>query len=120
MKKKRILCVEDSDQIKNLISLVLAKYEVITVKTISDALRLVINEKFDLYIFDFQLIDGTGSDLTFFIRNFDSNTPILFVAGACSINKEEVIMFGANGLVEKGTRNFVDELEQKVSQLLTK
>lgn len=118
--KKRILYIEDNPEISNLISMILSDYEVFSALSMSDGLQRAYDEKFELYLVDYQLPDGTGFDLTLSIRNFNPKTPILFVTGAGSITEEQVIGFGANGLIKKESKMFVHELPQKVSQLLDK
>ena len=118
MSKKRILCVEDAEEICGLISTIFANCEVVTASTAFDALHKAGVEKFDLYLLDHELPDRTGLELTRMIKNFDPETPILFVSGSCSITEEKVINVGAQGLVIKGTTDFIEDLENKVSQAL--
>lgn len=119
MSKKRILYVEDYPELRQLIPLVLTDYEVVPALGMMDGLDLAHDEKFDLYLIDYYLPDGTGFDLTLSIRNFDPQTPILFLSGESSLTEQQIINLGANGLVEKGSDFFVHELSSKISQMLS-
>src|SRR4030095_13622133 len=76
----RILYVEEHSESCELLSLWLSSsgYEVVTVNTISDGLRMAKSENFDAYVLSSWFTDGTGPELCQEIRSFDSNTPIIF------------------------------------------
>jgi DNA-binding response OmpR family regulator len=59
-----------------LISQVLKDYEVTGAHSMDDALKKVTDERFDLYLLDYHLPDGTGLELCLRIRSFDKVTPI--------------------------------------------
>ena len=79
----RILYVEDNDDTRELVSLLLteASYEVVGTQTCVHALRLAQTSQFGLYIVDRELLDGSGLGLCRQLRAFDSRTPILFCSG---------------------------------------
>jgi CheY-like chemotaxis protein len=116
--KKQILCVEDDPDTSGLISFVLGNYRVTDAHRVAEALRRAHAEKFDLYLLDYHLPDGTGIELCLMLRAFDRDTPVLFVTGTSSISETQVIIAGAQGLIRKNT-SFVDELRVRVSQLIT-
>ncbi len=120
MSKKRILCVEDHPDTCELISVILKKYKVVSAYSMEDALRQATLEKFDLYLLDYHLPDGTGLELSLLIKNFDTKTPILFVTGTSSMTEPQAKKIGAQGLIKKGSKNFVEDLENKVDRLLEK
>ena len=64
-KSRRILYIEDHDDTRELVTLLLAQksYEVITGTTIKSGVELAGTEKFDLYLLDSWLPDGSGLDL---------------------------------------------------------
>jgi DNA-binding response OmpR family regulator len=62
-------------------------YEVTTARTLADAVRLAKGERFDLYLLDYLLPDGTAFDLCRLIREFDSVTPALLYAANVSFNR---------------------------------
>ena len=54
------------------------------------------------------------------IKNFDTETPILFFTGTSSMTKEQALTVGAQGLVRKGKASFTDELRKTVSEIIQK
>jgi DNA-binding response OmpR family regulator len=80
--RKRILCVDDSRDTRELYAMVLSDYEVLQAGTMAEALRISRSSLPDLYLLDASLPDGLGIDLCRRIRGFDLNTPIVFVSGA--------------------------------------
>lgn len=119
MKKKRILCVEDHQDMCELITKILDTYEVVGAYSMEDALRRASAEKFDLYLLDYHLPDGTGIELSLLIKNFDADTPILFVTGSSSMTNEQVLNLGGQGLIRKGSVDFIEALHSKVDELLS-
>lgn len=114
------MCVEDNQDICELISTILENYEVFNANSMADALRLSTQKKFDLYLLDYHLPDGTGLELALLIKNFDAKTPILFVTGSTSMREQQAIKIGAQGVVKKGTHTFVKDLKKRVTHLLEK
>jgi CheY-like chemotaxis protein len=51
-----------------------------------------------------------GLELCLLIKNFDTETPILFFTGTGSMTKEQALTIGAQDLVRKGKASFTDEL----------
>jgi CheY-like chemotaxis protein len=80
--RKRILCVEDDEDSSGLMTALfeLLNYQVVIASTSAEGLRMSQNERFDLYLLDSRLPDGTGSELCKQIRSFDWVTPILFLS----------------------------------------
>ena len=116
--KKRILCVDDNSDTRELVSALLKEHEVTSAYSMADAVKRATAERFDLYVLDYHLPDGTGLELCLMLRAFDHDTPMLFVTGTSSITEGQVITAGAQGLVRMGTASFVDDLLSKVSRLL--
>ena len=119
MPKKRILCVDDHHDMCELISTVLKKYEVVNAHSMEDALRQATAEQFDLFLLDYHLPDGTGIELCLLIKNFDTETPILFATGTSSMTNAQALTIGAQGLIRKGGPKFVEELQSKVEEVLS-
>src|SRR5687767_9605475 len=119
MPKKRILCVDDHHDMCDLVSTILKKYEVVNAHSMEDALRQATLEKFDLFLLDYHLPDGTGIELCLLIKNFDTETPILFATGTSSMTKAQALTVGAQGLIKKGSAKFVEELQSTVDELLS-
>ena len=117
--KKRILCVDDDADTREMVTMLLAglaNYEVTTAHTTASALRLVRSGRFDLYLLDDRLPDGTGLDLCERIREFDPHTPILLYVATVSFTWQQVIDAGGQGYVRK--LDGVDALKQTISRLL--
>lgn len=101
---RRILLIEDHEDTRDLITLVLEHedYLVTTDITLAGALKSAATNEFDLYILDTYLPDGSGFDLCERIRMFDSVTPILFYSGAAyDADKLKAIRAGAQGYLVK-------------------
>ena len=81
--KRRILCVDDDDDTRWMLSIMLgqAGYEVKSASGVAEALKLVRTECFDLYLLDRTFADGTGLELCRRIREFDTQTPVVFFSG---------------------------------------
>jgi two-component system OmpR family response regulator len=100
----RILYIEDHDDTRELVTLVLEQRncEVVTGSTIKSGVALAGSEHFDLYLLDSWLPDGSGLDLCRQIREFDKVTPILFYsAAAYEIDRAEAIESGAQAYLIK-------------------
>ena len=67
---------------------------------------------------DYHLPDGTGIELCLLIKNFDAETPILFVTGTSSMVEEQALNIGAQGLIKKNNDHFAEKLSAKVAELL--
>ena len=116
--KKRILCVDDDSSTCDLISYLLKDYEVISVHSVEHGIREASEGGFDLVLLDYHLPDGSGFKLCLFIRQFDRNTPILFITSA-PITENQVVTIGAQGLIKKGddlSSNLVPIVERLLSQ----
>jgi CheY-like chemotaxis protein len=96
----------------------LSDYEIITAFSMADAIKQATAQKFDLYILDYHLPDGTGLELCLMLRGFDRDTPILFATASSSITEAQVITAGAQGLIKKCTTSFSADLPVRVAQLL--
>ena len=118
MKKKRFLCVEDHPDTCELIATILDEFEVISAGSKAEALRKAATLKFNLYLLDYHLPDGTGMELALLIRNFDPETPILFVTGTSSLTEKQAIKIGAQGVIKKSSKTFVEDLTNKAQELL--
>ena len=118
-KSRRILYIEDHDDTRELVTLLLAQksYEVITGSTIASGVALAGAEKFDLYLLDSWLPDGSGLELCKRIRQFDKTTPILFYsAAAYAADSELALNCGAQAYLVKPSQP--TELCDLVSDLI--
>jgi len=100
----RVLYIEDHEDTRELVTLVLEqkRYEVVTGSTIQSGVALACSQRFDLYLLDSWLPDGSGLELCRLIREFDQTTPILFYsAAAYEIDRVEAIKCGAQAYLIK-------------------
>lgn len=117
--KSRVLYIEDHEDTRELVTLLLSQksYEVITGATIESGIALAIAQKFDLYLLDSWLPDGSGLDLCRQIRQFDKTTPILFYsAAAYASDHETALRCGAQAYLIKPSQP--SELCRIVSELI--
>jgi two-component system response regulator ArlR len=118
-KPRRILYIEDHEDTRELVTLLLAQrsYEVITGSTIETGVALAGTEDFDLYLLDSWLPDGSGLDLCERIRQFDKTTPILFYsAAAYAADYDMALKCGAQGYLVKPSQP--SELCDMVTRLI--
>ena len=102
----RVLYIEDHEDTRELVTLVLEQksFEVVTGTTIATGVALAGSQKFDLYLLDSWLPDGSGLDLCKQIRKFDTATPILFYsAAAYEIDRDQALKSGAQAYLVKPT-----------------
>ena len=78
---KDILFVEDDPNIAKTLLFILSKSELTTdhVTSIADAKELFRKEQYGLFLFDIGLADGSGIDLTKFIRKNDSEKQLFLL-----------------------------------------
>jgi len=117
--KRRVLYVEDHEDTRELIAIVLQQkeYEVITVGTVEGGVRLAVEQSFDLYLLDSWLPDGSGLALCRKLREFDQTTPILFYsAAAYELDKNMALTSGAQAYLIKPSQT--SELCDLVSSLI--
>ena len=115
----RVLYVEDHEDTRELITLVLNQksYDVVTGTTCESGIALASEQEFDLYLLDSWLPDGSGLDLCLRIREFDQTTPILFYsAAAYPTDHETALKCGAQGYLIKPSQP--SELCRIVTELI--
>jgi len=117
--KHKILYIEDHEDTRELVTLVLKQqnFEVTSCETIENAVRLAGERRFDLYLLDSWLPDGSGVQLCKQIRQFDLFTPILFYsAAAYEVDRELALNSGAQGYLIKPSSN--SELCELIQSLI--
>ncbi len=117
--KCRILCVDDHEDTSEMLKLLLTSpdYEVHTARTMEEALRLAQTEKFDLYVLDKRLPDGTGLELCQRLHAEAPGIPCIFYTGdAYEIHRQEAFAAGADAYVAKPD---LEGLIKAVEDLLT-
>ena len=90
--KLKVLLVEDNESIIEGLEYLLKKegYDVHIVKTKSQALSYMKNEKIDFALLDVELPDGTGFDICKYIKHI-TDIPVIFVSGR---SEETNIVYG--------------------------
>jgi CheY-like chemotaxis protein len=116
-----ILYVDDDKDSSELIKFMLhhayGNYNVTTVPTPDEALALISQKGFDLYIVDYRFTNMTGVELCRQIRKTDEQTPILFFTGmARPADRDCAIAAGANAYLIKP--NDLERLPETVNQML--
>ncbi len=80
-----ILCVDDDDDVSQVINMLLhqanSNYEIQSIKTPEEGLRLAATEEFDIYVLDYRYPEMSGIDLCRRIHHIHPHTPILFFTG---------------------------------------
>ena len=99
------------------VTLGMAGYAVVTVRSRAEALDCLRHSTFDLCILDNWLPYGSGIELCQEIRRFDSKMPIIFYSGAgTKADRQAGINAGAQAYLVKPV--VMDKLEQTIARLL--
>jgi two-component system, NtrC family, response regulator HydG len=79
----RILVVDDDVAVWRIVHRMLSgdEYEVHTSNSVANALKLVEQESFDVYMLDYKLPDGSGLDIAGRIRTKWGSPPIILISG---------------------------------------
>ena len=104
MPTERILCVDDDESIRNLLTtmLGLSDLEAVSTPDVDGALRMMEREQFSLYVLDGQLPGVSGLALCQQIRAIDKDTPIVIFSGAAyQTDIDAGLLAGANAYVVK-------------------
>jgi len=103
-RRRRVLCAEPHEDTCSLITMLLERqgHEVVSSKTIHDAVEIVGRQSFDLYMLDDDYIDGTAIQLCKRLRELTPGTPILFFsAQAFRRDHELALEAGATAYLTK-------------------
>jgi len=117
---KKILYTVNNYDMFILVRTILHAYEVIWATGVGIAVRQIAFNRYNLYLTDYNLPDGTGFELAGIIRNEDIDTPILFVTGDKFLNESKAIEAGGQGLLLQSKPSFIDELLARVDSLMEK
>jgi two-component system OmpR family response regulator len=98
-----ILYVDDHEDTRVLIMTWLGGmgYEVVPADCARQALILAKARKFDLYLLDSRLVDGSGIELCEKLREFDKTTPVIFYSGDHPARMKEALECDVQGYVMK-------------------
>ncbi len=113
---KRVLCVEDNEDIGFLLYTLLKRegFEAVLTFTVGEALRLSGREEFDLYILDVAFESGSGLDLCRKLREAHPDAPVVFYsAAAFDADREAALRAGACAYVTKpGTGELLEAVRR--------
>jgi len=115
-----ILIIDDNTKLSSILKefLELKNFNV-TSSTGEDAIILIDDNEFDLYIIDIHLPTINGLDIVKFIRNKDLNSPIIMITS--SDEEENFITAFKNGCNEFIKKPFhLSEIEIRINNLLNK
>lgn len=122
----RILIVDDNKDSCEIMSLILKhsndSYNVTLAYTAGEALELIENNTFDLYILDNRLPDSSGVELCGRIRENDRETPIIFYSGLSGeVFRETAKRVGADEYLVKpdDLDIFAETVQRNMKQCLT-
>jgi len=117
--RKRILCVEDDEDTRVMMNVLLSEYgyEPVIANSVSDALERAKTGGLDLCILDHWITQCNGVDLCRQIRAFDPEMPILFYSGAgYASDIREGLAAGAQAYLVKPD---FDHLRQTIDRLIS-
>lgn len=82
--RKRVLCVDDHEDTRNMMQVLLGTYgyEPVIASSVADALKSARSGELALCILDHWLTESSGVELCRQIRAFDSQMPIMFYSAA--------------------------------------
>jgi OmpR-family two-component system manganese-sensing response regulator len=89
---RRILCVEDDRDTCEVLRFVMTDYDFTTVSSVAAAEELIRSQKFEIYVLDNWLPDGSGVDLCEKIRQLGSTSPIVFTSAVGQRHDIELAM----------------------------
>jgi DNA-binding response OmpR family regulator len=104
MKAKRVLCVEDDVDTRDMLKTMLGQsdFEAAVAPDVDAALRLMERERFSLYVLDGGLPSVNGPSLCEQIRAADARTPIVIFSGhAFASDIKAGMLAGANAYIVK-------------------
>jgi CheY-like chemotaxis protein len=115
---KRILCVEDNEDIRFMLITALrgAGYDVSAADSISKAAALIRAEQFDLFILDNKFGAESGVELCQTMRVICPDTPVIFYSGAAyDSDRQQALRAGASAYIIKPG---LEELLKAVRRIL--
>ncbi len=118
--QRRILCAESNQDVGDLIALMLTRkgYEVESVQTAADCLKVAATDRFDLYILNDTYIDADSLELCRQLREMDPATPVLLFSLESSgpHRQQQAVQTGVK-IYKSKTSDFVS-LVQTIDRLL--
>ena len=118
--KRRILCAESNKDVGDLIALMLTRkgYEVESVQTAAECLKVAATDRFDLYILNDTYIDADSLELCRKLRELDPATPVLlFSLESSGPHRRQQAVEAGFKVYKSKTSDFVS-LVQTIDRLL--
>ena len=113
---RRILFVEDNDEIRRTIVTFLSDYQFTEAATVAEGWNHFKARKFSLVLLDVGLSDGSGLHLCKRMRSVDGATPIIVLSSNHSLTQEEIEEVGAQIIIKKGCPNFISSLKSSIER----
>ncbi len=113
----KLLLLEDDTALSNiLIDFLEESYEVVHTYSMKKALSLSEENQFDIYIFDINLPDGDGISLLRDLRDFNDETPTIFITAFQGTKYlKSAFESGANDFIKKPFD--LEELAQRIENI---
>ena len=114
-----VLCVDDHHDTSEMLQLLLSEenHEVHTAATMEEACEMAAKTRYDLYVLDKRLPDGTGLELCERLNVLTPGVPCIFYTGdAYEIHRREAMAAGAAAYVAKPN---IEALITTVHELLS-
>jgi len=120
MEPMKVLLIEDNKTdafvIRHRLEAAYPQSDIITAKSLREALSFIQNSMFLLILSDLNLTDSMGPRTIEAIRKIDKKTPILALTGfKTNLTEEEALKLGANEVISKldiSSRDFLDSIER--------
>jgi DNA-binding response OmpR family regulator len=116
--RPRVLCIDNDSHICELYTIVFPEFEIISASCRADGLKLAREGGFSLILLESSLPDGSGKITCLDIREFDLETPILFITASRSFSELLALYTGAQGAVRKTSELFIEHLKSRVASLV--
>ncbi|MFL6590593.1 MAG: response regulator transcription factor [Chthoniobacterales bacterium] len=117
--KARILHVDDHQDTRLMMAALLQDcgYGILTAGSVAEGLELAKEIRFDLYILDIRLPDGTGVELCQKLRELDSHAPILYYSAyGDEADHQTALGVCGNAYLKKPVN--IAEIQDSISKLL--
>jgi DNA-binding response OmpR family regulator len=117
--KCRVLYVDDNEDTRHLIELLLTQhgYEVKTAAGAGEALSLAKRRQFEIYVLDNRMPDMSGLEMLRRLRAFDPATPVVFYsAAATGEDRRRALEAGAEAYIVKPAE--LDEFIESISRTI--
>ena len=107
---RRVLCVVSPQDVCEIVEIILSEYQVITVRTISEARLWLEREKFDLVVSGDYMFDGTTADLCEFVSSLQPEVPVIVLAAPFRMLDSEASEAGACKIVRYTSQSWPEDL----------